>query len=192
GVPVVTEPVDPGVPTVPGYRIPKEEYYLRDPGLEQDELAAMHLAASAVQLEGGRGVEALWKLGGWVEEEGPPPAIAALPGAAHLGVLFEAVSARRPVSFVYRGEARRVDPWRLAFRNGHWYLAGRDHGREGERMFRLDRLESAVAIDEGGALFERPPAQPSAPVPWQMGDEDPVTARLLVDADHAGWAVGQI
>ena len=28
--------------------------------------------------------------------------------------------------------------------------------------------------------------------PWQMGDEDPVRARLLVDADHAGWAVGQV
>jgi predicted DNA-binding transcriptional regulator YafY len=24
-----------------------------------------------------------------------------------------------------------------------------------------------------------------------MGDEEPVCARLLVDADHAGWAVGQ-
>jgi predicted DNA-binding transcriptional regulator YafY len=25
-----------------------------------------------------------------------------------------------------------------------------------------------------------------------MGDEPPVRARLLVDADHAGWAVGQV
>jgi predicted DNA-binding transcriptional regulator YafY len=25
-----------------------------------------------------------------------------------------------------------------------------------------------------------------------MGDEEPVRARLLVDADHAGWAVGQV
>ena len=25
-----------------------------------------------------------------------------------------------------------------------------------------------------------------------MGDEPPVTARLLVDADHAGWAIGQV
>ena len=192
GVPVVTEPIDPSVPTLPGYRIPKEEYYLRDPGLDPDELAALHLAASAVQLEGARGVEALWKLGGWVEEEGPPPAIAALPGAAHLGALFEAVSARRPVSFVYRGEARRVDPWRLSFRNGHWYLAGRDHGREGERMYRLERIESDVTVDQEAPPFERPPA-PTAPAqPWEMGGEEEVTARLLVDADQAGWASTQV
>jgi predicted DNA-binding transcriptional regulator YafY len=192
GVPVVAEPVDPSAPTMPGYRIPKDEYYLRDPGLAPDELAALHLAASAVQLEGVRGVEALWKLGGWVEEEGPPPAIAALPGAAHLGVLFEAVSGRRPVSFVYRGEARRVDPWRLSFRNGHWYLAGRDHVRGGERNYRLERIESEVAVDRQAPQFDRPPPAGGQPQPWEMGAEEEVTARLLVDAEQAGWASTQV
>jgi proteasome accessory factor B len=192
GVPVVTEPVDPGAPTVAGYRVPKEQYYLRDPGLDPDELAALHLAASAVELEGARGVEALWKLGGWVEEEGPPPAIAAIPGAAHLGVLFDAVSVRRPVSFTYRGEARRVDPWRLSFRNGHWYLAGRDHGRDGERMYRLERIESDVVVDREAPPFARPPRPEGQPQPWEMGAEEEVTARLLVDAEQAGWASTQV
>ena len=192
GVPLVLEPVDPGQPNVEGYRIPKDEYYLQDPGLAPDELAALHLAASAVQLEGARGMEALWKLGGWVAEGGPPPATAALPGAAHLGVAFAAISRRRPVTFAYRGEERRVDPWRLAFRNGHWYLAGRDHARDDERMFRLDRLESPITMDEDAPLFERPPAATGASAPWEMGDEPPVTARLVVDADHAGWAIGQV
>src|SRR5207302_10496341 len=67
GVPVVTEAPDPATPAVVGYHVPKDQYYLRDPGLDPDELAAVHLAASAVRLEGARGVEALWKLGGWVE-----------------------------------------------------------------------------------------------------------------------------
>jgi len=192
GVPLVLEVVDPNQPGVEGYRIPKEEYYLTDPGLEADELAAIHLAATAVQLEGARGVEALWKLGGWVAEEGPPPATAALPGAAHLGAAFAAISRRRPVTFSYRGAERRVDPWRLAFRNGHWYLAGRDHGRDEERNFRLDRVESDIVIDESGDPFEPPVDTPGHAAPWQMGDEVPVTARLLVDADHAGWAVGQV
>ena len=89
GVPLVLEPVDPmSQPGVEGYRIPKDEYYLQDPGLDPDELAALHLAASAVELEGTGGVEALWKLGGWVAEEGPPPAMAALPGAVHLSAAF--------------------------------------------------------------------------------------------------------
>jgi len=193
GVPLVLEPVDEmSQPGVEGYRIPKDEYYLQDPGLDPDELAALHLAASAVELEGGGGVEALWKLGGWVAEEGPPPAMAALPGASHLGPAFAAISRRHPVTFTYRGEQRRVDPWRLAFRNGHWYLLGRDHDRDGERNFRLDRVESEIVPDETAPAFDAPEA-PSAPAaPWQMGAEEPVRARLLVDADHAGWAVGQV
>jgi proteasome accessory factor B len=193
GVPLVLEPVDAASqPGVEGYRIPKDEYYLQDPGLEPDELAALHLAASAVELEGAGGVEALWKLGGWVAEEGPPPAMAALPGASHLGPAFAAISRRQPVTFTYRGEARRVDPWRLAFRNGHWYLLGRDHDRDSERNFRLDRVDSEIAPDESAVPFEAPQATSTPAAPWQMGDEEPVRARLHVDADHAGWAVGQV
>src|SRR5437868_4021125 len=193
GVPLVLEAVDPvSQPGVEGYRIPKDEYYLKDPGLDPDELAALHLAASAVELEGAGGVEALWKLGGWVAEEGPPPAMAALPGASHLSPAFGAISRRQPVTFTYRGEERRVDPWRLAFRNGHWYLLGRDHDRDGERNFRLDRVDSEIVPDETAAPFV-PPGGASAPAsPWQMGDEAPARARLLVDSDHAGWAVGQV
>ncbi|MBV8385354.1 MAG: WYL domain-containing protein [Acidimicrobiia bacterium] len=193
GVPLVLEPVDQvSQPGVEGYRIPKDEYYLQDPGLDPDELAALHLAASAVELEGAGGVEALWKLGGWVAEEGPPPTVAALPGASHLAAAFGAISRRRPVTFTYLGGQRRVDPWRLAFRNGHWYLLGRDHDRDGERNFRLDRVESEIVADDAAAPFD-PPDTTSAPAaPWQMGDEEPVRARLRVDSDHAGWAIGQV
>jgi len=193
GVPLLVEPVDPvSQPGVDGYRIPKDEYYLEDPGLEPDELAALHLAASAVELEGAGGVEALWKLGGWVAEEGPPPAMAALPGASHLGPAFAAISRRQPVTFTYRGEERRVDPWRLAFRNGHWYLLGRDHARDGERNFRLDRIGSEITPDQSAPSFEAPRGTSAPAAPWQMGDEQPVRAQLLVDADHVGWAVGQV
>src|SRR3954454_10757261 len=175
GVPLVREPVDPvSQPGVEGYRIPKDEYYLKDPGLDPDELAALHLAASAVELEGGGGVEALWKLGGWVAEEGPPPAMAALPGAAHLSAAFAAISRRQAVTFSYRGEERRVDPWRLAFRNGHWYLLGRDHARDDERNFRLDRIESEIAVDDDAPAFDAPQATSGPAAPWQMGDEEPV------------------
>src|SRR5205823_13124127 len=123
---------------------------------------------------------------GWVAEEGPPPATAALPGAAHLAPAFSAISRRRPVTFSYRGTQRRVDPWRLAFRNGHWYLAGRDHDRDGERNFRLDRLDADIVVDEGAPAFERPELTTAPSAPWEMGDEEAVTAHLLVDAEHAG------
>lgn len=193
GIPVVVEPVDDATqPGVLGYRIPKEEYYLRDPGLEPDELAALHLAASAVRLEGASGVEALWKLGGEVAEEGPAPAVAALPGTAHLAPLFAAISSRRRVGFVYRSRARGVDPWRLSFRNGHWYLAGHDHDAGDERMFRLDRIESAIDATGPDGAFPRPPHGGAQPPPWELGGDEPRTARLLVDAGQAAWAAGHV
>ncbi len=192
GVPLVLEPLDPAYPGVEGYRIPKESYYLRDPGLVPDELAALHLAASAVRMEGANGVEALWKLGGELAEEGPSPAVAALPGADHLAPLFEAISARRRVTFTYRGRPRRIDPHRLSFRTGHWYLSGFDHDAGEDRQFRLDRVESDVVAAEQAGTFQPPPAASTAAQPWEMGAGDPVTARLLVDADQAGWAVGHV
>ena len=194
GIPIQIEVTDPAHPEEgSGYRIPKEEYYLRDPELDPDELAALHLAATTVRLEGAAGTEALWKLGGTLTSDEPElPAVAALPGSEHLAVLFAAVAERRTVTFTYRGEERRVNPYRLAFRNGRWLLAGYDHGRAADRSFRLDRMTSApVAGDAGG--FERPPgAGGPPPPPWEMGDEEPVTAELLVDADQAHWAVTEI
>lgn len=199
GIPVVVEPVDEATqPGVVGYRIPKESYYLKDPGLATDELAALHLAASAVRLDGASGVEALWKLGGEVAEQngfaGPSPAaaVAALPGAAHLAPVFAAISVRRRIGFTYRDRARAVDPWRLSFRSGHWYLAGHDHDAGEERMFRLDRISSQVELTSEEGAFERPAPAGTRPPPWQMGAEEALTARLLVDAGQAAWAASHV
>ena len=194
GVPIVVTPIDPANPeSVEGYRIPKDAYYLPDPGLAPDELAALHLAASAVRLPGTRGAEAFWKLGGVPADDGAPaPTVAELPGSEHLVPLFQAVSERRCVEFTYRGTARTIDPYRLSFRSGHWYLAGRDHGRDDVRSFRVDRLESGVTAGPPAA-FE-PPAEGATENarPWLQGEEELVVARLLVDADHAGWAVNHL
>jgi proteasome accessory factor B len=197
GIPVVVEPVDAAAqPGVVGYRIPKEAYYLQDPGLAPDELAALHLAASAVRLEGASGVEALWKLGGEVAEQGPSgalsgfagatPAVAALPGTAHLAPVFAAISSRRRLTFGYRGRARLVDPWRLSFRNGHWYLAGHDHDAGEERMFRLDRIESEVEVTGEEGAFDRPALGGAPPPPWEMGGD------VALNAGQAGWAAGHV
>jgi proteasome accessory factor B len=192
GVPISVEQLDPDDPNLLGYRIRREEYYLADPGLEPDELAALHLAASAVRLEGAGGVEALWKLGGALAEGGPVAELAALPGAVQLVALFGAISEHRTVTFAYRGEARRVDPYRLSFRNGHWYVAAFDHARHEERSFRLDRIDGEVEWASEPDAFVRPAASGAQAPPWLLGDDELVTARLLVDADQAGWAVGQV
>src|SRR5688500_19700708 len=43
GIPIRVEKVPGTLPEVDGYRIPREEYALRDPGLTAEELAALHL-----------------------------------------------------------------------------------------------------------------------------------------------------
>lgn len=196
GIPVVVEPLDPDAPEAgEGYRIRREQYELPDPRLAPDELAALHLAASMVRVEGVPGREAIWKLGGTpgTMADGAPLAVAAVRNDEHLPVLFEAIGERRAVRFGYRGEEREVDPHRLSFRNGFWYLACFDHGREEERSFRLDRLESAPVLGPSGA-FARPPT-PTAPrvaAPWEMGDEEVLDARLAVDAEVAAWVLDQL
>jgi proteasome accessory factor B len=145
GVPLEVQDVPGVLPVVDGYRIPKDRYYLRDPGLSADELAALHVAASVVQIDGLSAREGLLKLGGMVgESDGAMGlAVAALP-AGNVGPLFGAIAAQTPVRFTYRGTERTVDPYRLDFLRGRWYLSGFDHTRDDERVYRLDRFESAV------------------------------------------------
>ncbi len=85
-------------------------------------------------------------------------------------------------------ESRDVEPWRLAFNRGHWYLVGFDRDRQRERLFRVDRIDGPVA-DSGPA--EHPVGRgpdPGAVKPWEFGAGEATEARVLVDADQAAWA----
>ena len=190
GVPLERQEVPGTDPAVEGYRIPKDRYYLRDPGLTPDELAALRLAASVVQLEGVSAREGLLKLGGLVgEPEGGVLPVGSLP-ASEVVPLFGAIAAQVPVRFGYKGEPRLVDPYRLDFRRGRWYLTGHDHARADERVFRLDRFESAVEVTTG-PRFERPEVGvPGARLePWRLGEGEETRARVRVDAAQAPWIV---
>src|SRR5439155_13216013 len=108
GIPISVELLDPSSPdSQEGYRVRREHYELPDPGLKPDELAALHLAASVVQLEGITGTEALWKLGGEATNGGggASPTVA-LPGSEKLAVLFGAIAERRTIRFAYKAEDR--------------------------------------------------------------------------------------
>jgi proteasome accessory factor B len=192
GIPVQTEPLDALGPEV-GYRIHPDEYYLPALALTAEEQAALHVAVTAVRLEGGAGPEALWKLGGLEGEAAT--AVAALPSVPELSVLFDAYRERAPVTFSYRDERRRLDPWGIIFRRGHWYVVGHDHDRADERAFRIDRVEGPVETGPSGTV-ERPegvdPASLLRDDPWRFGDEEPVTARVLVDAPQAPGVVHQV
>jgi predicted DNA-binding transcriptional regulator YafY len=87
-------------------------------------------------------------------------------------------------------EERLVEPLRLDFQRGRWYLSGHDQGRGAGRSFRIDRIVGEVEV-RSAERFERP-EHPHPGVrlqPWELGSEPPVVARLLVDAEQAPWAV---
>jgi proteasome accessory factor B len=209
GIPLRVERVPATDPPIDGYRIAADDYYLPDPGLDPDELAALHLASLTVRLEGLGEREALWKLGGVdgpggpaANAEGADPgliggAVTSIPTDPALEPLFQAIAERRVVTFGYRGggggDARVVEPWRLDFQRGRWYLTGWDRVREGERNFRLDRIDGSVEQTGDDAGTSPGPAGAGGPRPaWEIGDEEPVLARLLVDASRSETASRQL
>ena len=195
GIPLRMEKIPGRLPERDGYRIPREEYALRDPGLTTDELAALHLAASAVQVEGLPTTEGLLKLGGLVRQGSPDLGVhvATLPADPNLARLFGAVASRTPVALRYHDQERTIDPYRLEFQRGRWYLTGYDHLRDEERNYRLDRIEGGVTLTDLPTF-----TPPSTTVPgrargaWELGGEEPVTARVRIDGPQAQWAVQHV
>jgi predicted DNA-binding transcriptional regulator YafY len=173
-----------------GYRIPPQEYSGKDPDLTPDELAALHLALSLVDVQGIEADDALRKLGGITGHAQTGEPIAAIPTDPRLTPLFRAATELSLVTFTYRGTERTVEPYRLTFHGRQWYLSGYDRVRAGERLFRIDRIEGDVLVGAPGA-FTRPSSIGSDPRvrAWELGDDDPIDARLRVDADQALWAV---
>ncbi len=76
-------------------------------------------------------------------------------------VLWQAVSDKTPVRFEYRGDKplRAVEPWRLTWRRGVWYLLGLDTDKGEPRMFRLGRITSDPVVTGQPARHEVPPAE---------------------------------
>ncbi|MBC8364481.1 MAG: WYL domain-containing protein [Actinobacteria bacterium] len=192
GIPLVTAPSPDYDPPVTGYRIDRSRYRGRAPDLTPDELAALHLANSLVRLGGSPDAGPFWKLGGR-PDNADVAAVARLPEEPALQILMDAVAERRTATFTYHGVERVVEPHLLAFRNGRWHIKGQDRTRGGQRQFRVDRLESEVAVG-GPSDFDRPKrvSKVEDRPAWRYGDDDPVTALLLVDAAHAPWVTGHL
>lgn len=172
---------------IDAYLIRKEDYFLRDPGLTADELAALHLAASVTHLEGAQGT-ALWKLGGVPASDAvdvPISPVIDISGPAE--VLFGAVIDRRRVRFTYHDVARELRPYRLDYQRGHWYLSAHDETHGETRVFRTDRIQGTVEVTGPAKAFDVP--QGSVPglrlEPWEIGLDAPVPTRLRVDAQVA-------
>ncbi len=184
GVPLLVENIAGSDPPLLGYRIRTQDYELRDPGLEPDELEALNLAAAATGFAGGVGQRALFKLGG--AASGTPQA--ELPADPDLVAAFTGVAERRVIAFRYHATDREVHPYRLEFVRGRWYLNGFDRVRGDDRWFRMDRIEGAIVVADPAGAFERPEeAVPGLQLdPWALGGQsDPITAQVWFDPEVA-------
>jgi predicted DNA-binding transcriptional regulator YafY len=171
-----------------------DEYALADPGLTDEERAALWLA-SRMALLGGESASpaAIFKLGGAPAAASGDPLGADLGAdATTLGSLFTAVVDRRKIGFRYRDDRRDAAPLGLVHRMGHWYLVG-SVGNE-TRTFRVDRISDLTVGEDKGA-FTRPPgfraAEGFPEAPWEAGTED-VDAVVRFDASVAWWARRQL
>ena len=185
GMPLRIEPV-PGVdPPVDGYRLDRDEYAGTELAFEADELAALHLATSLVRLDGDD--TALVKLGA-AGGNAPADSVGRVPFNDTLATMIGAAVDRRALTFTYNDVERIVEPWKLSFTRGHWYLSGFDRLRKDQRLYRVDRIEGDVSLS-GPA--EAPVGDVNEPIDlrgWELGDGPAIEATIVVDADQAAHA----
>jgi predicted DNA-binding transcriptional regulator YafY len=196
GVPLVALPGAGG-----GYQLAKR-YSLEKGFLSAAELASLRAVLTPLARASGdeKLALALGKLAalGTRDETGLPAPISVSPfpwgwdpgPPEHFAVLRRAIDDHRLVRLDYSGfrsreKERLVEPYTLALGGQAWYLHAFCRLRSGFRLFRLSRIESAEALDEG---FD-PRARLPCPSPWSQawGSESfidvtirvPASARLL-------------
>ncbi len=182
GVPIRVETVPDADPPLEGYRIEPDEYYLPDPRLDADELAALHLATRLIAVGQESAPRGLFKLGGMTTRAaGDALPWASVPSDRNLGAVFDAIHRRRSVEFDYRGRARRLAPRALGFRNGHWYVNGIDLELDTERVYRLDRIVGDVGVGEVVPAPLDGPDEVGSLQPWHVGGDEIRVATVVVD-----------
>lgn len=103
-----------------------------------------------------------------------------------LALLQRAIGERRPLRLRHHAPGRdaaverEVEPRRLVYADGRWYLRGWCRWRQGERDFRLDRIDAIALLP--GAFPERTP-------PDAAGSKaaPAFEARVRVDGSAARW-----
>ncbi|MCB1296003.1 MAG: WYL domain-containing protein, partial [Gordonia sp.] len=164
GIPVITGLTAEGDE---GYRIDPASYELPEIALDEQESAAVAMAAAFWEMPEMATLSrtAMLKLGA---------AGIDLPGDAFAGIetpegrsagaepvlaaLVRAIDTGRAVTFVYRAGTtaapvtRTLEPWGVVTHRGHWYVVGHDRTREETRTFRLSRLADVVSIGKDGSV----------------------------------------
>jgi len=119
----------------------------------------------------------------------------------NLARLVTAVGEHREVKFKYKktgardGSARRVEPYGLGYREGEWYIVGRDLERDALRQFKVVRIQGAVTMKKGpGGEFDVPAGfdieEHIERPPWEFEGEKTERAEILF-APEVAWMVEQ-
>ena len=171
GIPVFTQKGQGG-----GIRL-MDQFVLDRALLSQEQQDEILFALQAILATGGSGErETLSRLsalfhregGGWLEVDFTDWGS----GAAereNFALVKGAILAGRPLAFTYYSSAgersrRVVEPSRLVFKGGCWYLSAFCRARQDWRIFRLVRMEDLV-LEEGACPPRQRPEQVEAPLP---------------------------
>lgn len=171
GVPIVYDPLDDKGDE--GYRIPREQYFLPEIRLDVQEAAALAVVQRYAESSPGDPLarplrSALRKVlvdspltgamsASVTEQHMLGVRTEKAPGdlSANLALLTDAALRRRPLRFRYyaigRDETsqREVEPYGIGWHEQHWYLVGRDKGRDDVRQFRVDRIRGRARLLAG-------------------------------------------
>lgn len=164
GVPITTGTNEVDQDVEDGYRIERADFELSPVAFTPEEMAVLGAAASVWQdsVAAQQTADALETLRAAGADPDPGrlltlrPRIPAEPG---FDAAREALLARREIHFDYKGQARRVHPWRLSQRRGRWYLLGHDLDRDAPRNFKLARVTSDVVAEGPAAAYDIPPPE---------------------------------
>jgi proteasome accessory factor B len=147
----------------PGYRIPQKTYELRVPDLTGRELAILSIAAnfwndSILGPNAQSGIRKLQSLGipATMDFEFRMKYLFENPTNL-LEQLTKAITQRSRITFSYDSgslKARNLEPYRIVFWNGYWYLIGMDLDRSAIRLFKLSRFTGDVSISKKKKEFE--------------------------------------
>jgi predicted DNA-binding transcriptional regulator YafY len=121
-------------------------------------------------------------------------------GRQSLEVLQRALMDRIPVSCRYYSisrdseEQREIEPYGLFFQWSHWYCVARARDRDALRVFRIDRMREAKALDD------RPTFQVPASfdvrtylgkAPWELGQGPVTTVRVRFAFPESRWVLNR-
>ena len=186
GLPISLERVPGTDPPLEGYLIRQSDYEANHPALDAEEIAALHLASNLIRLQGDDIDSPFYKMGGVLRDKAP--AMSEIPRETRIDTCMHALIERLTILFSYKNERREVNPVRLVFSGGNWYLIAYDKDRQDIRHFRIDRIEGEIELTiekfepytEVSEIVQEPP--------WRFGEEEKLV-ELKIHKSHAAWAL---